>query len=230
MSTLAASLAVALSLSLGVTTTPPPTTPPTTPTPTPTPTMLTPTTLTPTIPATPPPTPNLAAGRYRLEVVATARASMPLIGASTTFTVSLVDLDADGGATQQVCSIETRGRGYLARPLPAALAALPAQRYRFNVDGDVVRADPGPLHLGKVRPLPMEVVVSGVGRFVVEVESVNHAVLDGARNDRGAAGLVVVKTNHQTIKKGLPFAVDGDTVIDKASFSLVRVDDQQACK
>lgn len=224
MSSFAASLAAALSLGAASSTTPPPPTPATTTTPSTTTPSTTTTTTTPAAPTT-----TLPAGRYRLEVTATARASVPLVGASTTFTVSLVDVDADGGAVQQVCSIETRGRGYLARPLPAALAALPAQRYRFELDGERLRADPGPLHLGKEKPLPMEVVVRGVGRFLVDVESLNHAVLDGRTNAGGAAGRVVVKANHQRIKKGLPFAVDGDTVIDEASFTLVRVDDVKAC-
>lgn len=173
---------------------------------------------------------TLPEGRYRLEVVARARASVAFVGASTTHTVSLVDVDAAGDAVQRVCSIETRGRGYVARPLPTALRDVPAQRYHVDVDGDRVRADPGPLHLGKAHPLTMEVIVKGVGRFVVDVESVGHAVLDGHLVDGGAAGRVVVKQNRQRIQRGLPFAVDGDTVVDDAAFTLVRaVDQRQGC-
>ena len=172
-------------------------------------------------------TSNLPAGRYRLEVVVKARASVPLVGASTTTTVSLVDIADDGSASQRVCSIETKGRGYVARPLLTALEALPPQLYRFTIDGDRVRADPGPLHLGKEKPLPMEVIVTGIGRFLVDVESVGHAVLDGRRTNDGVRGTVDVKQSKQTIKRGLPITIDGDTTVDTAAFTLVRIVDER---
>lgn len=161
---------------------------------------------------------GLPAGRYRLEVVVTTRATVRLLGSSVTRSLTVVDVDAAGDAVSQTTSIETKGRGYVARPLPTAYASLPAQRYRFDVNGDVVTADPGPLSL----TLPMEVVVVGAGRFVVDVESYGHSRYEGRRTKDGAAGTVVVIEQRQKVLSGLPVRIGDNPVVDSATFVLAR--------
>ncbi len=162
---------------------------------------------------------GLAAGRYRLEVIVTTRPTVRLLGASVTRSVAVVDIDAAGDAVQRTTSIETRGRGYLARPLADAYAAMAPQRYRFEVDaGGVVTAAPGPLSL----TLKMEIVVTAVGRFVVDVESFGHSRYEGLLTAAGAAGDVVVIEQRQRVLSGLPVKLRETTVVDTATFTLTR--------
>ncbi len=159
--------------------------------------------------------PSLPPGRYCLTVVVKTRA-VRLLGASVTESRTRVDIDEHGEATSQTTSITASGRGYVARPLAKAYEHIPLQRYRFDVDGDAVVADPGPLSL----VLAMEVVVSRVGRFVVDVESHGHSRYVGRRTKRGAAGDVVVIEQRQRVLTGLPIRLDDSPAVDVATFVL----------
>lgn len=142
-------------------------------------------------------------------------------------------VDALGVATQRTCFVETRGRGYVARPTPRAIAAWPVQRYRFEVDDGVVRADPGPL------VLPADVDVDGdgkpgtgmsleldIGRFEVQFASRGRMIFHGQQQGADVAGVVVVLESRQRIVSGLPLGLGDDETprIERAVFRLLRTD------
>ena len=193
---------------------------------------------------------TLPAGRYRLDVVLTADAELPVLGAQTTTTRStaLLTVDDKGTAHQVICAIDTAGLGFrigARSPLPTA----PAQIW---VEGDVVRWDPGVLDLGWDRtrgPFPkddkapaaidsdrdgkkghgMLLDLFVLGSYQLQIASTGHSVFVGRRTPSGAAGVVRVLRAEQRVLSGAPFAATGMAVIDNGSFVLARVGDRSSC-
>ena len=153
-------------------------------------------------------------GAYWLDTAIVSQVTVPVLGPqrSTTWSRSLVVIDADGWAEQRACTLRTEGPGYVASP--TRLRAWPKQHYRFVVRGDVVRADPGPLVLRDdvdvdgdgERGAGMTLELA-VGRFVVQVASRGHTLLTGARRGDIVIGTAEVRESRQRVLSGFPIAL-----------------------
>ena len=179
----------------------------------------------------------LPAGRYQLDLELTASSALPLIGDVVTQTVSLVDVDDAGDAVEDICSIVSTGTGHRVIASARAVASLPRQRSRIFVDAaGALVADPPSMRFGDgdddrdgAQGIAMDLIVDGIGRFTLQVQSNGRALLRGKRTPAGAVGRVEVVESQQRILSGLPFVVEGSAEVKSALFRLRRVADAAGC-
>jgi hypothetical protein len=111
------------------------------------------------------------AGTWRLDVTVVVGAKVPVLGETTTTTVttSLVEIDAAGQAVARTCTVETKGPGFTSRMPPQTIRQLAPARFPVVVDGDRVTFDLGEGRLGW----------RGAGRIPSEAEDPRVFDLDG---------------------------------------------------
>jgi hypothetical protein len=90
------------------------------------------------------------AGTWRLDVTVVVGATVPVLGTTTTTTVttSLVEVDAAGQAVARTCSVETKGPGFTSKMPRQTISRLPRAQFPIVVEGSKVSFDLGEGRLG----------------------------------------------------------------------------------
>lgn len=169
------------------------------------------------------------AGTWRLDVTVVVGATVPVLGSTTTTTVttSLVEVDDAGQAVARTCSVETKGPGFTSRMPRQTIAKLPHTRFPLVVDGTTVSFDLGEGRLGwrgtgaiptdaddpRVFDLDgdglpgarLELDLGAMGSWTLQVVNRGRTALTGTLTSTGSVvGQLTVLESEERVLSGLP--------------------------